>query len=280
MWHSLKIGTVIVAVVGLVLTGVAVAHAVDDSGNEREVTGAEQIVVDALAPLLEDQTLTQEQVDAVAGELAPLIARARFQDQTQGLVKKLGRLAAEIAEVLGMPPDDLGEQLGAGITLAELAEANGSRGEELVRQVTDHIAAHLAVQVTSGKLDQARADEVVATTEQTLNDLIDVQHPFGTVLKERRNQAMRAAGLNAAADALGMSIDDVRAELEEGKTLAQLAEVEGVSEGELIDAILAPVVRQLERAVERGRLTEAAAAEVLEKATERTGEAMHKAPGA
>lgn len=280
MWHSIKIGAAVVVVVGLVMSGLAVARAVEEPGTDRARPSADQVVLKALAPLLADGTLTQEQAAAVAGELAPIIVRARFQDRTKELAKQLGRLAAETAEVLGITPDDLGEQLEAGKTLSEIAEANGSTGEQLVTLVTDHLAAHLAVQVTAGKLDQARADETVAVTRQTLEELVDGEHPFGTVLKERRNRALRAAGLEAAADVLGLSIDEVRAQLQEGSTLAQIAEAQRVGEDALIDAILAPVVKQIEQAVERGGLTEDEAAEALVKAAGRVQEAIEKVPGA
>jgi hypothetical protein len=279
MWRSLKVGAALVAVVGLIMSSLAVAQAVDEPATA-DIERPEQVVSEALTPLIENGTLTQEQADAVVDQLAPLVARARFQDRTQELVKQLGRLAAETAEVVGITPDELGEQLEAGMTLAEIAEANGLTAEQLVRAVTDHIAAHLAVRVTAGKLDQARSDEIVATTEQTLSELIDVEHPFGTVLRERRNRALRGAGLGAAADVLGLSIGEIRAQLEEGNSLMQIAETQGVANDDLVDAILAPFAKQIEQAVERGRLTEDAAAEALEKAIERVGEAIQKVPGA
>lgn len=281
MWPSLKIGAVVVAVIGLVTSSLAVARAIDDP--ERSGTGrpaAEQVIDEALAPLVEDGTLTQRQVDAVAAELAPIAARVRFQERTKRMIEHLGRLAAETAEVLGITPDDLADQLESGLSLAEIASAHGSTGSELVNRVTDHIAAHLAVQVTAGKLDPVRAEEIAKATEKTLSELIDVAHPFSTVLKERRIRALRVAGLEAAADLIGLSVDEVRAQLAEGATLAKIAGTHGVDEGALVDAMTAPVAGQIDRAVKGGRLTEEEAAEALATVTERVSEAIHRVPGA
>lgn len=281
MWPSLKIGVVVVAVIGLVASGLAVAQAIDDPGGSGTGrSAAEQVIDEALAPLVEDGTLTQGQVDAVAGELAPIVARVRFQERTKNVVAQLGRLAAETAEVLGITTDDLADQLESGLSLAEIASAHGSTGSELVNRVTDHIAAHLAVQVTAGKLDPARAEEIAEATEKTLTELIDVAHPFGTVLKERRIRALRVAGLEAAADVMGLSIDDLRARLADGATLAEVALTHGVDEDTLVDAMTAPVAGQIEHAVKRGQLTEVEAAEALAKITERVSEAIHRVPGA
>jgi hypothetical protein len=88
------------------------------------------------------------------------------------------------------------------------------------------------------------------------------------------------AGLEAAADVMGLSIDDVRARLADGATLAEIAGTHGVDEGTLVDAMTAPVAGQIEQAVKRGRLTEEEAAEALAKVTERVSEAIHTVPGA
>ena len=125
-----------------------------------------------------------------------------------------------------------------------------------------------------------RAEEIAKATEKTLSELIDVAHPFGTVLKERRIRALRVAGLEAAADLIGLSVDEVRAQLAEGATLAEIAGTHGVDEGALVDAMTAPVAGQIDRAVKGGRLTEEEAAEALAKVTERVSEAIHRVPGA
>ena len=277
MWHWLRIGAAILAVLGLTMGGVAAAQAVDEPKTVE--SGGEQVIWDALAPLLEDGTLNQEQAEAVVGQIAPMAARARYVEGTQDLVRHLGRLAGEIAEVLGISGENLREQLEAGLTLADVAEANGSTGEQLVSQVTQHVAAHLAVQVTAGKVDQARADQIVATTGQTLGRLIDVENPFGTVLKERRHQAGRVAALRSAAGLLGMSADELWAQLEEGNSLVQIAETREVTEHELVEAIVAPLAEQLERAVELGRITDERAAEALDQLAQRVVEAINKIPG-
>jgi len=279
MGHSLKVGVVVVAMVGLALSSVAIARAVDDPPAEGERTGARQSIATALGSLVEDGTLIQEQADAVVHELVPIVERARFQDRTKALIKRLGRLAAETAEVLAMTPTDLRDQLEVGMTLAEVADANGSSGLQLVADVTDHIAAHLAVQVTAGRLDQAQADEVVAKTARTLSELIDVEHPFRTVLEERRNRAVRGAALNSGAAMLGLSIDELRALRADGNSLAEIAAVKGVAEDDLISSLLVPITEWIGEAVERGRRTEVEAAEALEEATQRVAEAIQREPG-
>lgn len=88
------------------------------------------------------------------------------------------------------------------------------------------------------------------------------------------------AGLEAAADVIGLSVDDLRARLADGATLAGIAGTHGVDEGTLVGAMTAPVAGPIEQAVKRGRLTEEEAAEALAEVTERVSEAIHRVPGA
>jgi hypothetical protein len=52
----------------------------------------------------------------------------------------------------------------------------------------------------------------------------------------------RAGAVKAAADALGLSVEDLAAELRGGKTIAQVAEEQGVEVGTVVDAMVASAV--------------------------------------
>ncbi len=68
-------------------------------------------------------------------------------------------------------------------------------------------------------------------------------------------------GLAAAVEALGMTEDERRTAAEEGTTLAELAQAEGVSTDTLVDALVAARSERLAEAVTEGRLTQAEADE-------------------
>jgi hypothetical protein len=70
-------------------------------------------------------------------------------------------------------------------------------------------------------------------------------------------------GLDAAASYLGLTEDALRAQLESGKTLAQVAQAQGKSVHGLIDAIVADEKQELTQAVASGRITQAQADEKL-----------------
>jgi predicted DNA-binding protein (UPF0251 family) len=75
--------------------------------------------------------------------------------------------------------------------------------------------------------------------------------------------------LETAASYLGLTQAELRSELAEGKTLAEVAEAEGKSVDGLVQAMVAEAEEKIDAAVEDGRLTEEQATELKEGLEER-----------
>ncbi len=76
-------------------------------------------------------------------------------------------------------------------------------------------------------------------------------------------------GLEAAATALGLTADELRVELRDGATLADIAADEGVAVQTVIDAMVAELETHLDEHVASGELTQEEADAKLAKATEK-----------
>ena len=72
-------------------------------------------------------------------------------------------------------------------------------------------------------------------------------------------------GLEAVADALRMTEDELIDALQEGKTIAELANEQGMDLEDVVAAALAEAEIRLDEAVENGRLTEEQKAQILER---------------
>ena len=94
-------------------------------------------------------------------------------------------------------------------------------------------------------------------------------------------------GLDTLAETIGIDAEELRAALEDGQTPAEVAEANGVSRADLVDAIVADINEHLDQAVEDGHLTEAEADERRADAEDRADaiadgehpEGMHPGPG-
>jgi hypothetical protein len=100
----------------------------------------------------------------------------------------------------------------------------------------------------------------------------------GPGFRERRVLGSVPAKLEAAARYLGMTQEELRRALEDGKTLAQVARDRNKSVHGLVDALVAPAEQKLARAVEERRLTAAEKTEMLSRLREHLTEVVNGRP--
>lgn len=116
----------------------------------------------------------------------------------------------------------------------------------------------LAPLVTDGTLTQAQADKVVET--------LNAAGPLGG---GHGRGGRGGPGLEAAATALGLTADELRTELQDGSTVAEVASEKGVDLTTVTDAMLAEKKERLAEAVASGKITQEDADERLANAPER-----------
>lgn len=160
---------------------------------------------------------------------------------------------------------------GVAIAVAPMASAatsedgtSGTSGTGRLEAVADALAGL----VTDGTITQAQADEVAATLDAS--DAL--RGPGG------HGGHRRGLDLDVAADALGMTAEDLRTALAvDGTTLADVAAAEGVETSVLVDALVAAGTERIAEAVEDGRLTQAEADEKVAALPEQVAERIESA---
>lgn len=105
--------------------------------------------------------------------------------------------------------------------------------------------------VTDGTITQSQADEVASTLAEALPDR---GHHGGL-------RGVAKVAQEEVAEALGITVEELRTQREEGKTLAQIAEAEGIEKADLIDDLVTAAKDRLAEAVADGRITQAQADE-------------------
>jgi polyhydroxyalkanoate synthesis regulator phasin len=156
-----------------------------------------------------------------------------------------------ILEAFDMTAEELRAELSSGKTIMELAE---EKGIDLQQVAIDQAEEMLQQAVENGKLTQEEADQKLAE----ITAKIESGEGFGRPGKDGR--------LEMLAETLGMSIEDLQAALDEGQTVQEIAESQGV---DLEQVAIDKVTERLQQAVENGKLTQEEAdqklAEILEK---------------
>jgi hypothetical protein len=146
--------------------------------------------------------------------------------------------------------------------LNDAAKELGVEPSELSAALRNALKKRVNAAVEAGRITKAEGDRIKARI-----DAGDAPLFFGDRGFERRHggfrhhdrafEHRRGAGLDAAASYLGLTVEKLRAALEEGKTLAQVAKDRGKSVDGLVRAMLADKTKGLDEAVKAGRLTKA-----------------------
>ena len=150
---------------------------------------------------------------------------------------------------------------GLAVAVPAMAEPDGT-APSAVERITEALSGL----VSDGSLTQEQADEVATTLSEA-------------GLGDRGGHGGHGGGrldLRAAATALGMTDDELRAALEaDGTSLADVAAEQGVEVDVLVDALVTAAEENIAQAVEDGELTQEQADERLADLEERVTERVN-----
>lgn len=160
------------------------------------------------------------------------------------------------AKTLGLTTEELRTQLQDGKSLADVAKAQGVDKQKLIDAL-----------VAAG---EDRLDEAKAALPDRIAEAVDSTHTGGGDHGGRGPGGRGAGGasLETAAKAIGISEDDLKSALQDGKTIAEVATDKGVEAQKVIDALVAEAKTRTAAAVKDGTITQEEADERLESLTE------------
>jgi transposase-like protein len=151
------------------------------------------------------------------------------------------------AEAIGITEDELRAALEDGQSIAQVAEANGVD----VQTVIDAMVA-----AATERLEAAITELPDRIAEVVEREGLPDRGPGGP------GHGHFGAGLDVAAEAIGIESEALRTALRDGSTIAEVAEANDVEVPTVIGALVAASETRIDEAVSNGRLTEDQAAEI------------------
>jgi ribosomal protein S20 len=133
-------------------------------------------------------------------------------------------------------------------TIAQVAQEQGVDAQTVIDAMVADATAHIDQAVQDGRLTADQANERKANLQERITKLVNEGKPKG----EGRGHGPK---LDAAAKALGVGTDELRAQLRDGKTIAQVADDRNVDKQKVIDAMVADATEHIDQAVKDGKLT-------------------------
>jgi lipoate-protein ligase A len=229
---------------------------------------------------------------ALTGDSEALVLVAEAEQATstpaalagvQGVVNSAGiakpRFASEtLAEALGMTVEELHEALRSGKSIAVIAEEQGKDLEAVKFVMLAEFSAHLDQHVADGDITREQADERLAKFTERLDELVNKTRPErgeGGRGPGRIFNGLKEASAELAA-VLDLTEEELRTQLRSGKSLAAIAEAQGVDIDDVKKVLTDEFTAHLAEHVAEGKITQEQADARLEQFTERLDDMVNK----
>lgn len=163
------------------------------------------------------------------------------------------------ATYIGVSLDEIRTQLKAGSSLASIAVAHGKTQAGLEAAIVADADAHLDAAVAAGKLTAEQAAERLQKLKEHVTQLVTRTGAPGKgkpgAKGKKGTQAAVRGAVKAASTYLGLSVEQIRTQLQSGQSLAEIATASGKSVDGLKAAIVADAKATIEKLVSSGKIT-------------------------
>jgi len=201
-------------------------------------------------------TLAALVVVLVLGGIAVGVVAADEPDETGRVGKRLWPLGGQgahagfaglrkVVELLEMSPRELLQALGDGNSIADLAGDKDMAIGDIVDAMVAQREGCNAELVEQEFLTDEQAGARSAQARQRALDMVTLPLPYG----------LQGEALRAAAEAIGISVEELIAEIESGKTIAEVAGSEEKA-AEVVEALVAAKEDSLQEMVDLDLMTE------------------------
>ncbi|HEX2916260.1 MAG TPA: hypothetical protein VH186_36200 [Chloroflexia bacterium] len=142
---------------------------------------------------------------------------------------------------------------------------------------TNAVGSTVDQAVKDGKLTQAQADKINKAAQNGFKGgAFALNGKNGRPKAKQRAANFTKPALDAAAQAIGTTSSDLKAQLKAGKSIADVAKSKNVDLTKVKDAMLASIKTSLDQAVKNGKLTQQQADKAYQAATKRIDNVVNR----
>jgi len=180
------------------------------------------------------------------------------------------------ADAIGITVVELARSLADGMTIAEVAEANGVAVADVIAALSAPLHRKIDALVEKGCIDAETAAELKAGVTARFTEFVNNGPPDRECRPEGGlGQPIRTL-FSSAADAIGIETMELVRLLADGESISSVAEANGVDVADVIAAMVAPAHTLIDRLVAEGCIDADAGERMKAKITERITELVEK----
>lgn len=242
------------------------------------VAVAEQVKAEITAEVqaaVADGDITQEQADRAIATLDDVLDRLmnnplRLQGQPQQPVRDHvlelieNTLVGTIAEMAGVEAGEVVMAWREAGSLSAAIEGYGLDVDAVLDETVARVTVTLEGAVANGRLDEARAAQILEGLRERLADRVDNPFPVPDNVRRRVAEGFDMALLRALADMTGVEPRDITREALTPPSMADIAAELGLDVEAILAAAEASITDAVNEMVANGVLTEAEAAQLLD----------------
>lgn len=182
-----------------------------------------------------------------------------------------GNIVKETSEVLGLTEAEIRTALEAGSTFAEIAEGKGMTQSVFVQKLTELETAKIDERLSEGSITETEAAEWKESLSDRLTQIVESREAgFGKGHGKGGRGFGKFGNPEEIAALLGLSEDELKAEMKEGQSLAEIAASKGITEDQLVQKLKDQMTEPLKQWINEKHTDDdksaAAAAETEEEA--------------
>lgn len=154
---------------------------------------------------------------------------------------RLGAGLEAAADALGLSVEELRTALADGGSIADVAAEQNVDVQTVIDAMVAEATTAIDEKVAAGDLDADRAEEMKANLVERVTAMVNGERPAfgrGGPGHHGRRHHFGGLGLEAAAEALGITEDELRDELRDGSSIADVAAERNVDVQTVIDAMV------------------------------------------
>ena len=190
------------------------------------------------------------------------------KDEAAGFGGSMSSVMNVVAQDLNMTTQTLMSNLSSGKSIKDLATVQGVDTTKLATDVQAALTANISQEVQSGKITSAQATTMESNLTQRVQKILS---------QTRQAKGNRGAGfdgsmssvMNVVAQDLNMTTQTLMSNLSSGKSIKDLATVQGVDTTKLATDVQAALTANINQEVQSGKITSAQATTMESNLTQR-----------